>query len=305
MTAYTPLDTSSGDPHADRRADYAEMLAADGQAAEAAEVMLGALELAPGWAFGWFRLGEMQEAAGDGRAAAEAWRMAQSLDPADHAGAALKLALIGAAPQPERPPSAFVETLFDQYAQKFDRSLVETLGYRVPDLLFAAIRRVHPGHFASAVDLGCGTGLMGEKLRPICRSLAGYDISAAMLAQAQAKKVYGRLEKADLQDLPFPGEPAELITAADVFMYLGRLDGAFAGVAAMLAPGGLFAFSVEVHDGAGDFVLRETRRYAHGISYIRAGLMRTGLALIALNKETIRRDRGVPVAGLVVLAGKP
>ena len=40
--------------------------------------MLGALELAPGWAMGWFRLGEFHEAAGDMDAAAEAWRMAQN-----------------------------------------------------------------------------------------------------------------------------------------------------------------------------------------------------------------------------------
>ena len=43
----------------------------------AAELMLGALELAPGWAMGWFRLGEFHEAAGalgPGRAKPGAWR---------------------------------------------------------------------------------------------------------------------------------------------------------------------------------------------------------------------------------------
>ena len=92
-----PLDTSSGDILADRRADYAEMLFGSGEAGPAAELLLGALELAPGWAMGWFRLGEFHEAAGDMDAAAEAWRMAQKLDPADRAGAALKLALAGKA----------------------------------------------------------------------------------------------------------------------------------------------------------------------------------------------------------------
>ena len=50
--------------------------------------MLGALELAPGWAMGWFRLGEFHEAAGDMAAAVAAWRMAQKLDPADRAAPA-------------------------------------------------------------------------------------------------------------------------------------------------------------------------------------------------------------------------
>src|SRR5687768_11615626 len=104
-----PLDTSSGDILADRRADYAEMLFGSGEAGPAAELMLGALELAPGWAMGWFRLGEFHEAAGALDEAAEAWRMAQKLDPEDRAGAALKLALTGAAPASTAPPSAFVE----------------------------------------------------------------------------------------------------------------------------------------------------------------------------------------------------
>ena len=152
------------------------MLFANGDHAAAAELMLGALELAPQWAMGWFRLGEFQEAAGAVRQAEEAWRMALKLEPADRPGAALKLQLIGAAPLAEAPPSAFVETLFDQYADKFDDALVNTLGYRAPELLEAAIRAAAPGRrFARAIDLGCGTGLMGERLRSFVEDLEGHE----------------------------------------------------------------------------------------------------------------------------------
>ena len=224
-----PLDLASGDLLADRRADYAEMLFASGDHAAAAELMLAALELAPGWAMGWFRLGEMQEAAGANGAAAEAWRMALKLDPADRAGAALKLELIGAGPASSAPPSPFVEALFDHYAGTFDTSLVDKLDYRVPELLDRAIRR-HRDRFAHAVDLGCGTGLMGERLRPLVSSLEGYDISAAMLRKAQARAVYDRLAKADLQTVELEAGGADLVTAADVFMYLGELAGIVAKV---------------------------------------------------------------------------
>ena len=40
-----PLQASSGDLNADRRADFAEMLLASGEPAQAAELLLGALEL--------------------------------------------------------------------------------------------------------------------------------------------------------------------------------------------------------------------------------------------------------------------
>ncbi len=295
-----PLQTSSGDVLADRRADYAEMLFASGDHAAAAELMLGALELAPVWSFGWFRLGEFHEAAGAGAAAMEAWRMAQKLDPADRVGAALKLRLAGETV--EISPSGFAETLFDQYARTFDESLVEKLGYRVPELLFAAVRAAHPNDFALALDLGCGTGLMGERLRPVAARLEGYDISAEMLRKAKARKVYDRFEKADLLTMTYSGPPADLVVAADVFMYLGALDSVAALARSMLRPAGIFAFSVEKYESDEDFVLRASRRFAHSEDYVLDVLGWAKFEPVSLRTEIIRHDRGEALQGLIVVA---
>lgn len=59
-----PNQFSSGDVIADRRADYARMLAESGDYPAAAELMEQALELAPRWTAGWFRFGEYHEKAG-------------------------------------------------------------------------------------------------------------------------------------------------------------------------------------------------------------------------------------------------
>lgn len=302
-TAMKPLPRASGDLLADRRADYAEMLFASGEHAAAAELMMGAMELAPDWALGWFRLGEFHEAAGRMAEAAQAFRLCLGLDPADRAGAGLKLAVIGAAPMPAAPPSDFVEALFDEYAPNFDAALVDGLGYRAPDLLLEAIlksRSPSPG-FKLALDLGCGTGLMGVRLRPYASELVGYDISTAMLKKAAAKQVYDRLEQVDLQKLGGRGLMPDLVTAADVFMYVGDLDGVFGAVRAMLPQDGLFAFSVEALDGDG-FALRDSRRYAHSEAYVRAQLAAHGFTLRSLDRETIRMDRNAPIEGLIVVA---
>ena len=300
--AYTTLSSglSSGDLLADRRADYAEMLAETGDSAAAAELMSGALELTPQWAAGWFRLGELREKAGDTGGAEQAWHEALRLEPADRLGATLKLALLGAAPIPETPPTDFVEALFDDYADRFDKALVDKLGYRVPELLEAAIRATGRTRFDKAVDLGCGTGLMGERLRPLCADLEGIDLSAEMLRKAEARGVYDRLVKGDIADLTVP-RSVDLVTAADVFMYVGTLEAVFAHVAAMLKPTGLFAFSVEASDGD-DLVLRESRRYAHGQAYVERELEQAGLRLVSLAVDTIRTDRGEAIKGLVVVA---
>ncbi|MEO9339336.1 methyltransferase domain-containing protein [Mesorhizobium sp. SB112] len=300
-----PLPASSGDLLADRRADYANMLFASKDHAAAAEVLMGALEIAPDWAMGWFRLGEFHEAAGDKVQAAEAWRMSLKLEPADRPGATLKLELLGVEPATSAPPSAFVETLFDQYAPKFEKSLVELLDYRVPELLESEILAQKTSDFRHAIDLGCGTGLMGERLRPICERLDGYDISAEMLKKARAKNVYDSLTKADLQDLLLPPESADLIAAADVFMYLGALENIVATVTNGLSKGGLFAFSVELHDEPEGFTLRPSRRYAHSESYLKEVLACWNFEILSMRMEIIRRDRGEPLEGLIVVAKKP
>lgn len=295
---------ASGDPAVDRRVDFALMLFSEGDHKAAAEILLGALELVPGWALGWHQLGEIYEAAGDMGAAVHAWTTALALDPEDHAGATLKLALVGTGEAIRTMPPAFVEALFDQYANTFDVSLVQKLGYRIPDLLLAAIKTTGRDSFDLAADLGCGTGLMGERLRPIALRLEGYDISAEMLKKARAKGVYDCLVKADLQALDHDGPQADLVTAADVFMYIGALEKVMATASTMVAPGGLFAFSVERNAGAEDFVLQPSRRYAHSEDYVRASLEDHGFAVVSLEMETIRIDRGEPVHGLVVVAAK-
>jgi predicted TPR repeat methyltransferase len=299
-----PIQLSSGDLLTDRRASYAEMLLESGDPNAAADLMREALALAPGWAAGWFRLGEMLEIAARAPEAEAAWREALRLDPEDRMGAALKLGLTASTNGIVAPPSAFVETLFDQYAEEFDAALVERLDYRVPELLQEALAAAGCTAFAHAVDLGCGTGLMGERLRGVASYLEGYDISAGMLREAEAKRIYDKLERQDLQTLPALSPVADLVTAADVFMYVGELGRLFSRIAELVLPGGHFAFSVELNDGLEEMALKPSRRYAHSRGYVERLLAENGCALVSQTVETIRMDRGEPVIGLIVVAKK-
>lgn len=305
---------SSGDLIADRRADYAKMLAETGEPQSAAELMAQALERAPDWAAGWFRLADYEEKSGRKEAAIEALRNTLRLSPEDIFGAGLKLALLGAAETPEQPPSVYVERLFDDYAERFDKALVEKLDYSVPEKLAALIDRSTEGRrFHHVTDLGCGTGLFGERIRHLCDYLEGFDLSVNMLAKAEAKAIYDRLAQADLSLAPedsgafgdFPTARAELVSAADVLMYLGNLESVFVIADRLLAGDGLFAFSIE--DAAMDegFTLRPSLRYAHSEAYIADVCAGCGFSLIASERTVIRMDAGKPVAGILFLAQKP
>lgn len=303
---------SSGDLIADRRADYARMFAESGEFAEAAELMEQALEQVPAWAAGWFQLAEYAEKSGRKEAATAALEKVVALDPADIFGAGLKLAVLDAAETPAAPSTAYVERLFDDYANRFDTALVQRLGYTVPQTLARLVRR-HAGedtHFGLVSDIGCGTGLFGVELRASAGRLEGFDLSTGMLAKAEEKAVYDHLAQADLS-LP-AGESglfadasvarADLVGAADVLMYLGDLAEVFASAARLLKTGGLFAFSVE-DGGAGDApLLRPSLRYAHPERFIRRKAKESGLAILAMEKSVIRQDAGQPVHGLLFLA---
>ena len=97
---------------------------------------------------------------------------------------------------------------------------------------------------------------------------------------------------------------ADLVVAADVFIYVGALERVVGAVAGMLAEGGMFAFSVETLAGEGDFALRPSRRYAHSKGYVRRILSERGLSILSLEGAVIRRDRGEPVEGQAVVSRK-
>jgi predicted TPR repeat methyltransferase len=67
----------------------------------------------------------------------------------------------------------------------------------------------------------------------------------------------------------------------------------------VLAPAGLFAFTVETHAGEGMW-LRESLRYAHSAACARAAM--AGLELVQLAEVATRTERRAPVTGLLGIA---
>lgn len=208
---------------------------------------------------------------------------------------------------PPQPPRAYVEGLFDDYAEGFDRHLVDTLGYRAPEQLLQLLVAHGPRDCASVLDLGCGTGLCGPLLRPLLRSpdgrLTGLDLSANMLQQAARRGAYDELLQADLvQHLHGTPQRHDLVLAADVFIYVGDLAPVLAGARRVLRPGGWLAFSVEPADAPGQaWQLRDTQRYAHGTQALQAQAAACGLQTRALVHGVLRQDQGGDLHGVFVL----
>jgi predicted TPR repeat methyltransferase len=297
------VQRSSGDLIADRRFLYGEGLLADGDATAAADLFAQVLEIAPNWADGHAGIARARAAAGDLDGAAAAWRRVLALEPDDVLGARLHLGLLGAAAVPAVPSPAYVAALFGQYAPDFEEALVERLHYAAPPLLASLVAEVGRP-FAHAVDLGCGTGLMGAAVRGLVGRLDGIDLSAAMLEQAAGKGVYDDLAVGDATAV-LAGRPAryDLALAADVLCYLGDLRPVFAALATSVAPGGLFVFTIETlaEDAEEAWSLRPSLRYAHRPEAVVETARQVGFARLRRVGLALRIDAGEPIAGMAMV----
>ncbi|WP_245263360.1 class I SAM-dependent DNA methyltransferase [Azorhizobium doebereinerae] len=305
-----PLSATSGDPALDRRLDWARADLEAGDATAAAELMADTVREAPHFLAAWFLLGEARLAAGDTAGAAAAFAAARERDPADALGAGLRLAQLGGAAAEGAMSPDYVRTLFDQYAPRFDAALRENLAYRGPEVLSEAVEAAcaaagRAPRFAHALDLGCGTGLAAPLFAGRVAALDGVDLSPAMVARARALGLYARLEVGEMGAAlaAVPPGSLDLILAADALCYVGELGPIFRAAAAALAPGGLFAFTVETHAGDG-LLLRETLRYAHGRALVTAEADGAGLAVHLLEDRSTRTEKGAPVPGLVAVLAR-
>lgn len=206
-------------------------------------------------------------------------------------------------PEMDRAPPAYVEALFDAFAERFDHQLVENLEYQAPAIL-AKMVGVTERPFDHMLDLGCGTGLAGPPFRAGVARLTGVDLSTAMLAKAAERGGYDALVHAEaVAFLRETTERFDLIVAADVFSYLGDLGDILAASAEALSDEGLLAFSVE--QGETGWRLLPSARYAHGDDYVCAAAGAAGLEVIEHRQTPLRRqaDAAIP-GGLYVLRKK-
>jgi predicted TPR repeat methyltransferase len=201
---------------------------------------------------------------------------------------------------PARPPRRYVETLFDEYAHDFQEHLVEQLRYQAHESLVRPLLEASR-RYRAVLDLGCGSGLCGELIRPLAQAIDGVDVSSAMLEQARRLGVYRDLFHADLVAfLAETNRGADLVLAADVFIYVGELSSVFQSVRRILEPTGCFALTVELAPEGRDVQLLPSLRYAHSESYVRRLAHTHGFRVRELLTAPLRYEQMQPVSGLYV-----
>jgi len=238
---------------------------------------------------------------------AACYRAIVAADPNDAAARHLLAAAEGVTTQEHA--TGFAKTFFDNIASDFDKHLTERLHYRAPELITQTLRalRPNPNSFASVLDVGCGTGLMGAALKTdfAVERLVGIDLSEKMLLETQKRGIYHELVAGDaVAVMRARGDNFDLVVAADVLIYVGDLAPVFAEAARLLKSGGLFAFTTEISSDA-EVELSANGHYHHHPKAVDRMSEAAGFALLQGAEMPLRKEANVDVMGRYVYLVKP
>ncbi len=277
---------------------------ADGQAISCYQRVLA---LDPEYLPALNNLAYLYHRSGDIQRAAECYRQVLSLRPEDDSAHYMLASLLGT--PLDHAPDSYVRNFFDAYADGFEKSLVDGLGYDNPRQLYACYKScTHlkgvKDEYGHGLDLGCGTGLSGIAFKEIVTVLDGVDLSANMLLQAAGKNCYnGLYQDSIIHFLQTTTETYDFVLATDVFIYVGELGDIFTALHAVARPGALFCFSTETLDSTG-YQLQKTGRFAYSRDYIHSIAVATGWMVLTEQKTKLRKERERWITGdLWVLQG--
>ena len=196
-----------------------------------------------------------------------------------------------------------MESLFNNYAKNFERSLTKALDYKFPKKMceFFLDRSDIPNTYDNAIDLGCGTCLSGKVFRDYVDFFTGVDLSKNMLDIAKKKKIYDELLTGDICNiLERSTKKYNLFIIADVFIYIGELQDVFSKIKNRSEEGAIVVFSTE-HLEAEDYRLVK-QRYRHSKNYIEKILKQNNFNLIDFKTEKLRKDNNNYINGGIYLA---
>lgn len=214
-------------------------------------------------------LGTVLYKSGDLKGAIVRFKQVLADDP-NHQSVQFMLAALEGRQVVDKAPTDYVQHLFDNYALYYDRHMQQALSYQVPHHLQALLKTMPRSVEATThlLDLGCGTGLVGQLFQAEGVRLWGVDLSSQMLDQAKKLDIYATLHQGEMIEyLKTCTQTFQVVIAADVFCYLGALEALFDLVFARLTEHGVFLFSIEKAANF-PYKLQSSMRFAHHPHYM-------------------------------------
>lgn len=258
-----------------------------------------AADLNPSDAEAWSYLGDLAHILGWRDKTSAAYEKCLEIEPDDAEIKHLLVALRDE-PPPPRAPDECIQQMYKRFSSFFEFNLCEELSYEGPQRLEDLLKAVLGDRRGLRVlELGCGSGLAGLRLKEFAAAMVGVDLSPEMIELARARNIYDRLEVAEMtQWLGGNPEQFDLIAACDCLIYFGDLRQVAIPAAKKLAPGGILAFTVE-RGTQYPFRLTDNGRYTHTAEHLREVAADAGLEVVRLEEGFLRTEYGEDVIGLL------
>ena len=255
-------------------------------------------ELQPDHWDAWYDLGDAALTLGKRAEGREAYQKYFEHDPDDAEIEHLLIALKDDTPPP-RASDRTIQCIYKDFADHYDTLMRDDLGYQGPERIQDAIKgAIGDARGLDILDVGCGSGLSALGLKPFAARLTGIDLSPEMLALANARGLYDRLEVCEITEwLERSDEHFDIVAAIDCLIYFGDLKRIIGAAAKRLNPGGVVAISMERGERY-PFSLTDTGRYQHHPDHVRDAAAEANLTVARIDEAFLRKEYGVPVTGL-------
>lgn len=123
---------------------------------------------------------------------------------------------------------------YDVFAETYERR--RHFGYHaMVDEMETELVRPHAAG-AELLEVGCGTGLILDRLRPLCHRAVGVDLSPGMLALARERGL--EVVQGDATALPFEDGSFDVVVSFKVLPHVEDLRTALSEAARVTRPGG-------------------------------------------------------------------
>ena len=195
---------------------------------------------------------------------------------------------------------AYAQNLYDHFAETYEDKMHE-LTCEVPQKIGEIIGK---NHYQTALDLGCGTGLCGVVLKPLCDSLDGVDISKEMVKIAEQKNIYAHLYQSDIKTfLSDTKQKYDLIVASDVFCYINYLSEIIKEIHKVLKTGGTFIFTTEKSENKAT-QMTHSGRYQHAPALVESELKNAGFKTVNITETPLRKEGAGECQGNIFVVEK-
>ncbi|MBR6675613.1 MAG: tetratricopeptide repeat protein, partial [Alphaproteobacteria bacterium] len=194
---------------------------------------------------------------------------------------------------------AYAKKLYDVFATEYDEKMEKLEASALDEIL----KIVSEKQFKKVLDLACGTGAFGKKLKQNFNLLIGVDISQNMLDIAHITGVYDKLICSSVSEyLKSSTDTYDLIVALELTGYLDNLSDLLQGVKSHLAPDGMFIFSIEYPTDKNDTELSTNGRYLYSLDFAQSALEKAGFKTVEIKEINLRREETGYAKGAVLVA---